>query len=77
VPEEKIVSRYYRSMNLLYEAAQHVYQAYFFDNSKEGGDHTLFAHFKLSPDGEKMWDESDLKIFPDWFKIYYSGKIKK
>ncbi|WP_300687964.1 hypothetical protein [Chryseobacterium sp.] len=77
VPEEKIVSRYYRSMDLLYEAAQNVYQAYFFDNSKEGGDHTMFAHFKLSPDGEKMWDESDPKIFPDWFKIYYSGKIKK
>lgn len=77
VPEDKIISRYYRSMNLLYEAAQNVYQAYFFDNSKEGGDHTMFAHFKLNPDGEKMWDESDPKIFPDWFKIYYSSKIKK
>ena len=77
VPEKKIIDRYYRSMDLLYDAAQNVYQSYFFDNSKEGGDHTMFAHFKLNPDGEKVWDENDPKIFPEWFKAYYSAKIKK
>lgn len=77
VPEEKIIDRYYRSMTLLYEAAQNVYQAYFFDNSKEGGDHTMFGHFKVNANGEKMWDENDDEVFPEWFKKYYSAKIKK
>ncbi|MGE8535763.1 MAG: hypothetical protein ACN6OJ_14340 [Chryseobacterium sp.] len=77
VPEEKIRDRYYRSMNLLYEAAQNVYQAYFFDNSEEGSEHTMFAHFKVNAEGEKSWDEIDPDVFPEWFKIYYSSKIKK
>ncbi len=77
VPEDKIRDRYYRSMDLLYEAAQNVYQAYFFDNSKEGSEYTMFAHFKLNAEGEKQWDEEvDHDLFPDWFKIYYSSKIK-
>ena len=32
VDEEKIISRYYRSMDLMFEAAQYCYQTYFFDN---------------------------------------------
>src|SRR5690606_17629996 len=36
VPEDKIESRYYRSLSLLYTAAQIAYQAYFFDNSMHG-----------------------------------------
>lgn len=77
VPEQKIRDRYYRSMDLLYEAAQNVYQAYFFDNSEEGSEHTMFAHFKRNAEGEKSWDEFDPDVFPEWFKIYYSSKIKK
>ncbi len=77
VPEEKIRSRYYRSMELLYEAAQHCYQCYFFDNSKEGGDQTMFAHFKINPISKKIWDYPNDDAFPDWFKQYYSAKISK
>jgi len=77
VDEEKIVSRYYRSMNFLFEAAQHCYQCYFFDNSKDGSDQTMFAHFKINPEGEKVWDKLDVKSYPAWFKEYYSSKISQ
>lgn len=76
VPESKIISRYYRSMDLLYEAAQHCYQCYFFDNSAEGEKQTLFAHFKLNAKGEKEWDNLDENNIPNWFKKYYSAKIQ-
>lgn len=75
VDEEKIISRYYRSMDLLYEAAQHCYQAYFFDNSTAGSDYTMFAHFKVNSEGEKVWDKLNETSYPDWFKKYYSAKI--
>ncbi|WP_200977926.1 zeta toxin family protein [Echinicola sp. 20G] len=75
VPEDKIIDRYYRSMDLLYKAAQHCYQAYFFDNSKEGERHNLFAHFKLNGRGKKVWNDIKNEEVPEWFKHYYSGKI--
>lgn len=75
VNENKIRGRYYRSMDLMYEAAQHCYQAYFFDNSVDGGKHSLFAHFKLNKDGQKEWDKFDEAGYPIWFRKYYSGKL--
>lgn len=75
VDEHKIKSRYYRSMDLLYEAAQHCYQTYFFDNSVDGNEQTMFAHFKQNSEGEKVWDKLDENLYPEWFKKYYSGKI--
>lgn len=75
VPEDKIRSRYFRSMDLLYEAAQHCYQCYFFDNSKEGQGQTLFAHFKINGKGEKEWEIPEEKQVPNWFRFYYSAKI--
>ena len=75
VNTERIKSRYYRSMNLMYEAAQHSYQAYFFDNSVDGSNHTMFAHFKINADGKKVWDELDEKFYPKWFRKYYSSKV--
>lgn len=77
VDEDKIRSRYYRSMNLMFDAAQYCYQTYFFDNSVDGKDQTMFAHFKLNSEGEKVWDKFDEKSYPEWFKKYYSAKIKK
>lgn len=74
VPEDKIIQRYYRSMKLMYEAAQYSHQAFFFDNSKTGGKHTLFAHFKLDAKGEKNWDEINKDYVPVWFWKYYSRK---
>jgi predicted ABC-type ATPase len=75
VQKEKIVSRYYRSMELLYEAAQHCYQAYFFDNSVDGNEQTLFAHFKLNAQGEKVWGKLDDGPFPNGFKKYIQRKF--
>jgi len=44
VPEDKIESRYYRSLSFLYEAAQLSYHTFFFDNSRDGEGFKLFAH---------------------------------
>ena len=75
VPEDKIVSRYYRSLALLSEASQIAYQAFYFDNSEEGVDFKIFAHFKKT--GKKMkWDRLDKKDIPNWFKKYYLSKVQ-
>jgi len=76
VPEEKIRSRYYRSMNLLYQASQYAYQSYYFDNSADGKDYRLFAHFKLNRNGEKIWDKLVPDNIPIWFYKYYIEKAK-
>jgi len=83
VPADKIESRYYRSLDLLYEAAQIAYQCYFFDNSREspesptgdGADSHCFARFKVI-DGKKQWTINEDKV-PPWFLTYYSQKIPK
>lgn len=74
VPSDKIRSRYYRSLDLLYEAAQLAYQVYFFDNSVEGKDFKMFAHYKMIK-GKKKWDKIVRKEVPQWFIKYYSEKI--
>jgi predicted ABC-type ATPase len=74
VPEEKIKSRYYRSLDLMFDAAQVAYHAYFFDNS--GQEPKLFAHFKQSQAGNKQWDEINTSEVPQWFKQYYSKKAR-
>jgi predicted ABC-type ATPase len=75
VPPEKIESRYYRSLNLLYDASQICYQAFFFDNSVEGVDSKMFAHFKKVK-GKKHWDKINNDDVPNWFLQYYSEKVK-
>jgi predicted ABC-type ATPase len=77
VPESLIESRYYRSLDLLYDAAQLAYQMYFFDNSREGENFRLFAHFKLNKEGKKDWDDIDESSLPNWFIKYYLNKIPK
>lgn len=74
VPDDKIEQRYFRSLELMFDAAQIAYQAYFFDNSKDGEDFKLFAHFK-NVKGEKIWDPIDEKTVPGWFIEYYSKKV--
>jgi predicted ABC-type ATPase len=76
VPPDLIESRYYRSLNLLYQACQIAYQVYFFDNSIEGKESDMFAHFKVEK-GKKHWDEINVEMVPAWFKKYYSDKIKQ
>ncbi len=74
VPEAKIESRYYRSLDFLYEAAQLSYQTFFFDNSRDGEGFRLFAHFKKLREVKK-WDAIDNSIVPRWFIKYYSKKV--
>jgi predicted ABC-type ATPase len=73
VDPEKIESRYYKSLDLLHDAAQLAYQAYFFDNSKDDQESTMFAHFKII-DGKKSWDDIDVEKVPEWFRKYYTKK---
>ena len=75
VPADKIESRYYRSLDLLFEACQIAYQAFFFDNSTDGKDSALFAHFKREK-GEAVWDPIQADELPDWFYTYYLDKVK-
>ncbi len=76
VPLNKIETRYYRAMNLLHDAAQLAYQAFFFDNSEEGRDFKMFAHFKVIG-GKKAWDDINENDIPTWFNIYYLAKVSK
>jgi predicted ABC-type ATPase len=72
VPEDKIESRYFRSLDLLYEASQLRYQTFFWDNS--GKKPFLFANFKMMQ-GSKNWKIPTQKKIPDWFFQYYINKI--
>ncbi|MFN0050169.1 MAG: zeta toxin family protein [Cytophagales bacterium] len=75
VPPDKIENRYYNSLDLLFDAAQLAYQAFFFDNSKDGAEYTLFASFKQEK-GKKTWDIPDESKVPEWFRLYYLDKVK-
>ncbi len=79
VPTNKIKARYARSLELLYDAAELAYQAYFFDNSHDDSGHEPFAHFKVIK-GKKKWDEElkalDLDVLPEWFWKYYLSKLE-
>jgi predicted ABC-type ATPase len=61
VPEDKIVSRYERSLDLLVEAIRHTNRAYIFDNSKH--QHSWLAEIT---DGRKL--EMKTNQMPAWFK---------
>lgn len=69
VPEDKIVSRYYRTMDLLFDALNIVDKAYFFDNSASKS--VFFAKYVA---GEIEIEEPD-KI-PQWFYTYVLDKIE-
>ncbi|MBK7225436.1 MAG: toxin [Saprospiraceae bacterium] len=70
VPPQKIEDRYYRSLKLMYKASQYVYQAFFFDNSKDNAPFELVAHFKLIRK-RKKWDRISNSNETLWFKKYY------
>ncbi|HWK57217.1 MAG TPA: hypothetical protein VNQ80_07770 [Parapedobacter sp.] len=74
VPDDKIESRYHRSLSLLADAAEIAYQAYFFDNSLDDKPFRLIAHFKVV-DGKKVWDEPELHL-PKWFEKYFVKQAK-
>jgi predicted ABC-type ATPase len=74
VSPDKIESRYYRSLKLLFDAAQISYQTFFFDNSKDKP--ILFTHFKQI-NGIKTWEKVNEKNVPEWFIQYYANKVKR
>lgn len=63
VPEDKIVSRYHRSLALLLEAIRHTNRAYIFDNSSDDQNRTWLAEVT---DGRELVLKTDL--IPAWFK---------
>lgn len=65
VPEDRIVKRYHRSLNLLMKAIQHTNRAYVFDNSTDNADrqHPWLAEIT---DGRILELKTDR--VPAWFK---------
>ena len=70
VPEDKIVSRYERSLRLLNEAIEHTNRAYLFDNSNHS--HRWLAEIT---DGQALEMKTDQ--VPGWFKKAVSEKFKR
>jgi predicted ABC-type ATPase len=71
VPEDKIASRYYRSLDLLMGAIRRTNRAYFFDNSGENQNRTWIAEIT---DGKVLEMKTDQ--MPAWFKRAVMDKIK-
>jgi predicted ABC-type ATPase len=72
VPEDRIETRYHRSLDLLMKAIRHTNRAYVFDNSGENKDrkHTWLAEIT---DGRVLELKSDQ--IPAWFKHAVLDKI--
>lgn len=68
VPSDKVISRYYRSLDLLFPAIKASNRAYIFDNS---GESRLFI--AEIGDGNKITILSD--TIPTWFQQYVLDKI--
>jgi predicted ABC-type ATPase len=68
VPEDKIISRYYRSLDLLIKAIKCTNRTYIFDNS--GINHTFVAEIT---DGKMM--ETKVEPVPNWFKKYVLDRL--
>lgn len=68
VPAEKITSRYYRSLALLWEAVQHADRAYLFDNSTAN-----LIWLAEVTDATSL--EIKVDAVPSWFQTYVLDKI--
>lgn len=71
VPEDKIVSRYHRSLGLLLAAIGHTHRAYLFDNSRHGGERLWVAEITDGHDLELKCDP-----MPRWFQKAVWEKIR-
>lgn len=69
VPEDKIINRYNRSLDLLKEAIPHTNRAYIFDNSTH--EHIWLAEIT---DGSLLEMKTD--VVPSWFKRSLEHKFK-
>jgi predicted ABC-type ATPase len=72
VPEEKIVQRYHKSLELLMSAIRHSNRAYIFDNSTDNADRT---HTWLAEITEGRTLELKTDQIPAWFKRAVLDKI--
>ena len=72
VPKDKIVERYYRTLNNLYSAVKLSDKAYFFDNSSEKQNNSF--DFFLEKDGNRLI-LSDTNSVPQWFDEYILRKL--
>lgn len=70
VPKNKIIERYNRSLELLFEAVQATNRAYIFDNSQKG-------HVWLAEITEGRTLEMKNEIVPAWFKKALLDKYQK
>jgi predicted ABC-type ATPase len=70
VPEDKIVSRYARSLDLLLEAVKHTNRTYLFDNSRQGTEHLWVAEITDARELELKCDP-----MPLWFQRTVWEKI--
>ncbi|MFZ4116190.1 MAG: zeta toxin family protein [Chthoniobacterales bacterium] len=80
VPEEKIYSRYERSLKLAIEVAKIVDRAYFVDNSKdfkEGHKTKQLQPLFRMVDGVVVKTYLDPENFPNWIKPIYKEALKK
>jgi predicted ABC-type ATPase len=70
VPEDKILSRYARSLELLLPAIKHTHRAYLFDNSRHGGERLWVAEITNGTELELKCDP-----MPLWFQKAVWDKI--
>lgn len=70
VPANKIVDRYKRTMECLYEALLATDRAFLFDNSEDQNPHQMFMEMK---DGEMIFNSETI---PQWFIEYVQSKIQ-
>lgn len=70
VPEEKIVSRYHRSLSLLWEAIKVTNRVYIFDNSGR-------SYFRLAEVSEGRTLDLKSGVVPQWFKTSVLDRAKQ
>jgi predicted ABC-type ATPase len=71
VPDDRIQSRYFKSLELLMDAIRHTNRAYIFDNSGHNLEHTWLAEIT---DGKVM--ELKVSKAPAWFRRAVLDKVK-
>ena len=64
VPEQKIIERYYRSMDLLMQAIECCDRAYLFDNSSDGIQASFLAEIEAA---ETLKMNAAVSKLPRWF----------
>lgn len=71
VTREKIIERYKRCMNLLYDAIKISDEAYLFDNSGDGENAAFFAKVL---NGKNFIFSDECEEYPNWVDTYITGK---